>query len=365
MKTTINRIELLEGLKKLGHFIDSKTKLPILSGVKITTTENNTLQLIAGNQDAMASVVIDTLQTETSGSLVLEYKKLNDFLKKSKALDIEIDMLVDNKANIKASNIDYKLMFTDANKYPLLPSLEYERMTMDVNEYRRMINNTTFAVAKSESRPVLKGVCVRTDNYNHIDFVATDSHRLGRYTVPSQLDNIDTVIDGKTLEKSVKMLNKKTESIEIGFNQDFTIVQFDNVELCIKNIEGNYPDFSRLIPEDFRTEAIINSSQLVESIDMLKTIAKDDHNHAVKMQLNGKIEMLAESFESGLMTANIEGEKTGEDLKIAMSAIYLNEAVKAINEENTQFKFTGSMRPFIALSNDNKAMQLILPVRIA
>ncbi|UUV25889.1 MULTISPECIES: DNA polymerase III subunit beta [Lysinibacillus] len=362
MKTTINRIELLEGLKKLGHIIDGKTSIPILTGVKISTSTDGKLQLIGGSTIAIASVEIETIHTETNGSLVLSYKKFTDFLKKSKANNIEIETLDNNQSSIKAGNIDYKLMYDDSSNYPLLPKAQFEYMNLDVNEYKRIISNTAFTVAKSDSRPVLKGISIRTDS-NKLNFVGTDSHRLGRYTIDTELENIDVVPDGKMLEKSIKMLNKNTKSITIGIDENYTLIQFDDVNLFIKNIEGNYPDVNRLIPDNYTTEIKIDSKQTIESVSMLSTIAKEDRNNVIRMELNGKIEMYTNSPEIGSMTAKLEGEKQGEDLKISMNAVYLDEAIKAINEPKTSMRFSGSMRPFVALSNDYKAMQLILPVR--
>ena len=360
MNIIVEKSLFLEGLKKVGTYVNNKG-IAIFADVKVETVNNDTVALSATNGDTYITTEIHA-QIVNNGSIVMNHKQVNDFLKKSKATQIEIETLDNYKVSIKAANIDYKVRSNEASEFPIAPNHNFDYITLDTMEYKRLINNTTYAVSNSDSRPVLKGVNVQTIN-GKLHFTATDSHRLGRYAIDTILENINVIPEGEALEKTLKITDKNTKEIKIGFNERHTLVQFDNTKIYVRNIEGNYPDTSRLIPDDFRTYATIKTSETLESLEMLHTVSSQDRNNTVRMELNGKIELKANAPEIGEMNALLTGKKHGEDLQISYSNLYMREALKAINENEVQLNFSGNMRPFTATSHDNKAIHLILPVR--
>lgn len=365
MKTIITRLELLEGLKKVANTFSIKTTVPVLAFVKIETSKNG-ISLTTCNIDSLSIVEIETIENTTNGSILVPFKLLSDFIKKSKADTITIEQIDNMQVSIKAANIDYKLMSDTTDQFPILPNFKGDFITVNTNDYKRAINNTAPMVAKTESRPVLQGVHIELNN-NILKFIGTDSHRMGRYLVDNidSFENYNHVLDGKVLEKTVKMLDKKNETIQIGYDESslYSVLKFDNVTLYIRKIEGNYPDTSRLFPDNFKTETTVKAKEMIESLSMLQTIAKEDRNNVVRMELNGKVELSTNSPEIGKMEALLDAKKDGEDLKISFSATFASDALKALNDTTVKMQFKGSNYPFIINSTDNKITHLILPVR--
>lgn len=132
-------------------------------------------------------------------------------------------------------------------------------------------------------------------------------------------------------------------------------------------LEGNYPDTSRLIPEEFKTMVTINGKSLLQAIDRASLLAREDRNNVVRFETleNQTVEISSNSPEIGKVEEQIQVEGLdGEALKISFSAKYMMEALRAIDGQDVVIEFTGAMRPFILRSvADDAILQLILPVR--
>lgn len=359
------RDNLLDGLKKLNGAISSKTKsaIPVLQAVEITATAAD-IFLTATDMDIVITVTIPN-ESRFQGKLLVNYKSLVTFLKKSKANIIKLEQINEHHVNIQADKINYKIVAYDVDMFPQKPHIDYVKVTLTKEQFEKAMKNTLYAVSTSESRPVLTGVNVMYDK-NGLKFTATDSHRLAQYelwdyTTDEALNIIPT---GELLKKALKIIDKKCEHVTIGFSEYHTLIEFDDVSCLIKNIEGNYPDTSRLIPEDFKTEILINKKTTIENLELLKIVYEHERNSSVKMHVDADIQLIAEKPETKeKMTADIDFSNIdGEALLIGYNANYMLDTLKAMDADEVELQFNGALKPFI-LKGDEAATHLILPVR--
>lgn len=364
MSIKVSRIELLEGLKKIGQVMNNKASNPIYENVYMSINSNN-LKLIGGDGDKflITTVKDEDIEIQSNESLLINFKQLFNFINKSKANAVSIEKLDENKVDVKADNVNYTLHEFHGN-YPVMPEIQGTQFKINKDEYITGVKNTSFAVSKSDSRPILKGVNIEVSN-NLVKFVATDSHRLGLYNFNIEVDGyIRKAIDGKTLEKSVKLFNKLTKEINFNIDENYSKLSFDDSELIVKNIEGNYPDTSRLIPNDFNTFIELESKQVLESLSQLEYISKESRTGAIRLSGSDKvIRLSASDVELGDMNADLKGKINGENIEISFSNSYFKDAIKALDNNDIKISITGAMRPFIITQENNKALQLILPIR--
>ena len=175
------------------------------------------------------------------------------------------------------------------------------------------------------------------------------------------------VIPGKSLNELNKILEDSTNPVQIVITNQQVLFKTDDVLFFSRLLEGNYPDTSRLIPEDYKTNVTINGKALLQAIDRASLLAREDRNNVVRFETleNKTIEISSNSPEIGKVEEQIQVEALdGENLKISFSAKYMMEALKAIDGQDVVIQFTGAMRPFILRSvHDDAILQLILPVR--
>ncbi len=376
MKFEIMRDHLLAGLNDVMKAVSSKTTVPILTGIKIDVS-NEGVSLTGSDQDITIQTFIPAeengeqiMTITTTGSIVLQARMFNEIVRKLPTNDVEIEVTNGFATYIRSGKSEFHLIGQDAVEYPQLPEISADQQfTIPADLLKSIIRETVFAVATSESRPVLTGVNWHIQD-DELICVATDSHRLARRKtkleqLPSGVSNV--VIPGKSLNELNKILEDSTNPVQIVMTNQQVLFKANNMLFFSRLLEGNYPDTSRLIPENYQTNVILDGKSLLQAIDRASLLAREDRNNVVRFEtLEGSmIEISSNSPEIGKVQEQIQvGTLEGETLKISFSAKYMMEALKAIDGQDVIIQFTGAMRPFILRSvHDDAILQLILPVR--
>lgn len=376
MKFDILRDRFLNGLNDVMKAVNTKTTIPILTGIKIDVT-NEGINLTGSDADITIQTFIPVeengeqiINISETGSIVLQARMFNEIVRKLPTNEVEIEVTNSFATNIRSGKSEFHLIGSDASEYPLLPELSADRQfSIPADLLKSIIRETVFAVATSESRPVLTGVNWKVEE-DELICIATDSHRLARRKVT--LENLPTditsvVIPGKSLNELFKILDDSTNPVQIVLTNQQVLFKTDDVLFFSRLLEGNYPDTSRLIPEDYKTNVTINGKSLLQAIDRASLLAREDRNNVVRFETlqSNTVEISSNSPEIGKVEEQIQVETLdGEALKISFSAKYMMEALKAIDGQDVIIQFTGAMRPFILRSvADDAILQLILPVR--
>ncbi|ETT88518.1 DNA polymerase III subunit beta [Viridibacillus sp. FSL R5-0477] len=376
MKFDIMRDRLLDGLNDVMKAVSSKTTIPILTGIKIDVSEEG-MRLTGSDADITIQTYIPVeengeqlINVEKPGSIVLQAKMFNEIVRKLPTNDVEFEVSEKFQTRIRSGKSDFHLIGLDSTEYPLLPELsEDNQFTVPADLLKSIIRETVFAVSTSESRPVLTGVHWQIKD-GELVCVATDSHRLARRKVtlehlPSEQSSV--VVPGKSLTELSKILNDATTPVDIVMTNQQVLFKTNDVLFFSRLLEGNYPDTSRLIPEEYKTDVTVNGRSLLQAIDRASLLAREDRNNVVRFTTmqDDTIEISSNSPEVGKVEEQIQvSSLVGEELKISFSAKYMMDALKAIDGQDVVIQFTGAMRPFIIRSvHDDAILQLILPVR--
>ena len=375
MKIRIKRTYFIEQLNDVLKAISPRTALPILNGIKLETTEDN-LILTGSDSEISIEITIPTevnnetvLEIESPGSVVLSARFFTDVIKKLSGDFVELDTNAQYLTHIRAGKSNFNLSGNDPNQYPLLPEVNNESsIIVSSSVLKTIINETNFAVSPSETRPVLTGV-----NWQFLDdeikFTATDSHRLALRKLtdkPNSVEINNAIIPGKALGELNKIIDDKEDDVEVNFSQNQVLFKYGNMRFISRLLEGNYPDTSRLFPENCGTKLTVNNSEFLQAIDRVSLLAREGGNNAIKMTIeNGKVELSSNSPEIGNVEedVNIEGLE-GESLQISFNSKYMMDALRAVPDEEVAIEFFGTMKPFtIQSSNSYEVIQLILPIR--
>jgi DNA polymerase-3 subunit beta len=376
MKFIIQRDQLISGVQDVMKAISSRTVIPILTGLKIEAKQHG-ITLTGSDSDisiesyipAEENEIVNVEQIE-EGSIVLQAKYFPDIVRKLPEKTVEIESDDNLKVTIRSGKAEFNLNGQDAEEYPLLPKIQTEdSFEMPIDLLKSMIKQTVFAVSTMETRPILTGVSVKLED-NLLTFVATDSHRLASREVPISNANTEfknIVVPGKSLNELNKILDDTEEQVEISVTNNQILFRTKHLNFLSRLLDGNYPETSRLIPEQSKTKIQVKTKELLNTIDRASLLAKEERNNVVKLatQGNNQIEITSNSPEIG----NVEEEMSiqsidGEDLKISFRSKYMIDALKAIEYDEVTIDFTGAMRPFIIRPlDDTSILQLILPVR--
>lgn len=376
MKFEIMRERLLDGLSDVMKAVSSKTTIPILTGIKLEISEQG-LRLTGSDSDITIQTFIATeengeqvMRVIEEGSIVLQARVFNEIIRKLPTNDVEIEVNDHYQTHIRSGKSEFHLIGLEPSEYPLLPEIQDDReFIIPADLLKSIVRETVFAVSTSESRPVLTGVHWEVKN-GELICVATDSHRLARRKVVlEQLPEgeYSVVIPGKSLNELSKIIGDSSEPVHIVMTKQQVLFKTEDVLFYSRLLEGNYPDTSRLIPNEYKTTVTMNGKALLHAIDRASLLAREERHNIVRFtSLEGNVvEISSSSPEVGKVEEEIQATSIdGEELKISFSAKYMMDALKAIEGQDVVVQFTGAMRPFILKSvHDDAILQLILPVR--
>jgi DNA polymerase-3 subunit beta len=377
LKLTILKDQLNEAIQHVSKAITNRTTIPILSGIKIDADYNG-VTLTASDTDISIQSFIakeqDNLQIvklEKPGSIVLPAKFFMEMIRKLPTQQIEVEVKEHFQTTIRSGPTEIQLVGLDPEEYPVMPGIdETRRLQIPSDILKTMIKQTSFAVSTNESTPILTGV-LWTFSEGNITFTACDRHRLAsRKTnldidVESSYPNI--TISGKTLNELNKILPDQNTLIDVVISDNQVLFKISSILFFTRILEGTYPDTSKLIPQTYQTEIVMNTKQLVDAIDRAYLFSREDKTNIVKlvMREDETIEISSSSTELGKVTEQLAVERmTGELLRISFNSKYMLDALKVIDSELIHIGFTGAMQPIIIRPEDsNNLLQLILPYR--
>lgn len=376
MRFTIQRDKLINGVSNVMKAISARTVIPILTGMKIEV-KNHGVTLTGSDSDISIEYYIPHeedgivhVENIEEGTIILQAKYFPDIVRKLP--ESTVDIVVDDQLNVRITSgkAEFNLNGQSAEEYPQLPKVQTENsFELPIDLLKSMIKQTVFAVSTMETRPILTGVNLKLVD-NSLSFTATDSHRLARREIPvsnAPIEISQIVVPGKSLNELNKILGDSEETVEISVTNNQILFRTKHLNFLSRLLDGNYPETSRLIPEQSKTKIQLKTKELLGTIDRASLLAKEERNNVVKFNApgNSMIEISSNSPEVGNVVEEITADQMeGEDVKISFSSKYMIDALKAIEYDEVQIEFTGAMRPFIIRPvGDDSILQLILPVR--
>ena len=376
MKFIIQRDHLVQSVQDVMKAVTSRTTIPILTGIKIVAS-NEGVTLTGSDSDISIQTFIpreeggdEIVEVKESGAIVLNARFFSEIVKKLPTDTVEIEVLSHLQTVIRSGKSEFSLNGLDAEEYPHLPQIE-ENNTFHIaaDLLKAMIRQTVFAVSTSETRPVLTGVNWKVEN-DELNCIATDSHRLALRVAKIETENpgnYNVVIPGKSLNELNKIIGDSNELIDIVITENQILFKTKHVLFFSRLLEGNYPDTSRLIPNESKTDVTVNTKEFLQAIDRASLLAREGRNNVVKFSTieNSLIEISSNTPEIGKVIEEVQSDAIeGEDLKISFSAKFMMDALKALEGTDIKISFTGAMRPFVIRPlHDQTILQLILPVR--
>lgn len=374
MKLKIKRELLLENLNKVSKAISTKNLIPTLSGIKFDLTKEG-LTLTASNNDITIEKFIpiekDNMNVEDEGIIIISGKEILDIVRIINEEEINIEVIDELKVLIYTDDekIKYDLNVINKNEYPNVNLEKSDNfVSISCQELLTLIKETAFATSNDESRPVLTGINFKI-NGDILECSATDSYRLAkkeiRLTKPvEEIYNI--IIPSKNILELSRIIDSGCEEVKLHIFNNKVLFEEDNLLFQSRLINGNYPNTSKLIPEESMMKITANLSQLYSVIEQASILTSDKEKNIVSLSTKDNLLTIKSvSNEKGRaeMKMNIE-KNNNEEITIAFSAKYMMEALNALNTENVEMSFVGEIKPItIKNTKDDGLIQLVVPIR--
>lgn len=371
MNFSVSKNELYNALAITSHAVSSISPQPILRGIRIDA-KDNTLTINGSDSDISIQKImkaddINKLTIVEEGSILIEAKYLLEIVKKIDDEIINVEIIDGSLTKFSGGSAEFRWNGMNIHDYPAIDfSTPSSTIQINAKNLKQIIDQTSFAAAAKEVRPVLTGVNFKEDGTN-LTVTATDSYRLAKKTLAMESsDTFSITIPARSLNevKSTMLVDNGPEEITIAQTDKKAQFITDDMILQTRLLDGDYPSTDRLIPTDFKYTMKIDRQAFIDSVDRNMFI-KNDNMSVERLQCSGnEIILLNNNQEKGGFKENLYGEFDGDDFTISFSGLYMLDAARSLTGSTLTIKFTGEMRPFVLVNEeDSSLLQLVLPVR--
>lgn len=377
MHITVNRDKLNTAVSHVMKAVSSRTSMPILTGLKLKA-DHEGLTLTGSDSDMSIEVHIPLTEgddwgvtVQEPGSVVLTARIFSEIVRKLPASEVTIRVDSRLVATIESGQAEFSINGMNAEEYPQLLQIEEDKVfSIPSDLLINMVKQTAIAVSTSEMRPILTGIMWALEN-GQLSFVSTDSHRLARRIAnvecSADLQFTNVVIPGKSCNELIKILDESQDLVDIVVGETQILIKYKHILFYSRLLEGTYPDTSRIIPQQSKTEIVINTKEFLQSIERASLLSREGKTNIVRLvtQSDGNLEISSNAPEIGKVVETVKPlSLQGDELKISFNAKYMIDALRAIDSSEIKASFTGSMSPFVLRPTDHDwVLHLILPLR--
>lgn len=367
MKFSVSSSDLQKKLSLANGVVGANTVLPILEDY-LFALSGNILTITASNLETTIITSIE-VDGEEDGNIAITAKILLDTLKALPEQPVTFDV----DENIKGVTITsaygkYKLAGDSPDDFPDLPVQE-DAQTIFLNSdlISSALTKTLFATSNDELRMAMQGVYVQIEEASII-FVATDAHKLVKYTFKTERNEQVTsfIIPKKGLSLLKNALNSD-EQIEISYNKNNCFFILGETQVIIRLIDAKYPDYNAVIPYDNANKLTLDRIDFLNSLRRIAIYANKSTNQVVLNITDGSLTISAQDLDfSNEATEQLSCEYSGDPMNIGFNAKFLIEMLNVLNTEQINIKLSTPNRAGILVPSEQpveeELIMLVMPV---
>lgn len=372
MKFFCTKENLSKSLALVIGVAGKNINLPILGNVLIKATEQK-VEFTATNLELAITSSLRA-KIETPGTFTVPARTLNDFVNLLSEEKVEI-ALVDNELQVMSGKSSTKIKGASADEFPVIPQVDGEKgYLLDIESLKSGLGQVVHAASKNEIRPELAGVLFNfNEDAGFLYLAATDSYRLAekkikiiqgdekaRIIVPArtaqEMNHILVLAKGAENEKQVRVL--------VASNQ--LVLRCNDVELVSRLVDGQYPDYTQIIPKEFVTTADFSTDQMVKSIKAASLFTTTGIN-AVNFELDpvgGSVLVSSVSAQTGEHKSEVSAEISGDKNNILLNHRYVLDGLANLGADGTVLKMINADSPCVlSPKEDTSFLYIVMPIR--
>ena len=372
MKISIERGTLLKAVAQAQSVVERRNTIPILANVLIEA-EGDQVQFRATDLDVE---VVDKApaQVERAGATTVAATTLHEIVRKLPDGAL-VTLTADSAAGrltVEAGRSNFSLATLPKEDFPVMASSEYQsNFSAPATVLRRLFDKSKFAISTEETRYYLNGIFLHAAQSNSqpvLRAVATDGHRLARIDadLPAGAEDMPGVIvPRKTVGEMRKLLEDDDMQIAVSVSETKVRFATPDITLTSKVIDGTFPDYSRVIPQNNTRRMEVDAADFARAVDRVATVSSE-RSRAVKMQLDeDRLVLSVNAPDSGAAEEELAVAYADERLEIGFNAKYLLEIASQVDRENAVFMFNSSGDPTLMREgNDTSAVYVVMPMRV-
>jgi DNA polymerase-3 subunit beta len=369
------RSDLLESLQLAIKAVSTRSTLPILSGLYLEAKNDEVI--LYGTDLEITVITRFKSNVIEEGKSVIPAKTFLDITRNLPEGVVEIKQGgVGNQVEISCEKSLFNLNTFNEEDFPKMPEFKGEKkIEFEATLLNTALDKVVKSVSKDETRPVLTGVLFEGKREN-LKLVATDSYRLSLFELKDgSFSGVEVIVPGRVLDELVRSTSKFEGKIQTFLGESEISFKIDGlpkggeVIFASRLIEGQFPNYSQLIPKSFESEVYTSRDELLQA---LKRITVFSDNNPIKVEFisegeeKNTLKISTSSSELGSAYSEVEAEVKGKSGEIAFNPAFLLEGVEKIPGEKIFIGVQSSTKPALLKPAQEKSfLYLLMPVRIS
>lgn len=369
MKLQVLQENLEKAVNITARFANTKAQLPILGNVLLSTKKSK-IYISSTNLEISASVQIGA-KIEEEGEISIPAKVITDLVTN---LPKETIDLSSEKEQLKISTDGFSstVLGMNSTDFPKVPNFLNDKNTISFSkkEISESLDKVIFATSTDETRPILTGVLFILDK-DLLSLVATDGFRLSKKIIPVSTPIVEkkSVIIPKGVLGEISRGVFETDEVLFDLEETDKQVIFglQDTVLSSRLLEGEYPDFEKIIPKESALKIILDKEEFLRAVKLASIFARESANVIKIKVLKDSVKVLAESGAAGSQETKVDAKVEGqnENFEIAFNYRYLEDFLHSVTGDETSMEFLNPTSAGVFKdTGDSNYLHLIMPVKV-
>ena len=381
MKLVCSQAELNASLQLVSRAVAGRPTHPVLANVLLTADAATGRLSLTGYDLSLGIQTSLAASVEGSGAITLPARLFSEIVSRLPA-DSPITLRCEEggeQVEISSLSGSYQMRGMPAEDFPDLPLAQSGNpIRLDADALVRGLRATLFASSGDEAKQILTGVHLQLEG-ERLECAATDGHRLAVQQLPHALEEgaaeaggepFAVTVPSRSLRELERLLSGRSsqEPLSLFCERGQVVVLWADQVLTTRSLDGTYPNYGQLIPQEFGRHLRLNRRAFVASLERVAVLA-DQHNNVVKLTSDpttGRVVLRADAQDVGSGSEDLAASVEGEAIEIAFNVRYLLDGLKAMAAEDVELRCNGPTTPavLVPLGEDGAFTYLVMPVQI-
>jgi DNA polymerase-3 subunit beta len=367
MRVVCGKDELAEKLQVVGRGVSTRTTVQILAGIMLRAAAGR-LHLSATDMEISVRDVLEA-QVDEEGAVVVPGRLLVDIVRLLPPGEVTLEHRADEGvARLTCGAASYSLNTYGPEDFPRLPEIDPESaFAVEREAFLDTIGRVGRSASRDESRPVLTGILVRFEG-DKLVMAATDSYRLSvKETALSSGPGreLEAIVPARALQELARVGQPaEGDTIEVGVQENQIVFGVDGVWLTARRIDGQFPNYRQLLPEQFEAEVNLPREELLDVVRRTGLLAQRKSPLRLRFD-EGELTVSAQTQDVGEARESLPVSYTGEAMEIGFNAEFLRDGLESIADETARLKLISPLRPGLLHGENDDFLYLIMPIRLA
>ncbi|CAI07723.1 DNA polymerase III subunit beta [Aromatoleum aromaticum] len=363
---TTTRDALLAPLQSVAGIVEKRHTLPILSNVLIEK-HGDQLTLLATDIEIQ-------IRTTTAGhiggedaSITVAARKLQDILRAVPEGDVTV-MLDDKRLTVKAGRSRFALQTLPAADYPRMnpPDGDATHFSVSQKSFKRQLAQVAYAMAQQDIRYYLNGLLLIASG-SELRMVATDGHRLAFASNPlaGDVPHTEVILPRKTVMELARQLADSEDPLEVILAGNQVVFRFGPIELVSKLIDGKFPDYERVIPQNHPKLLTFERMPLLATLSRVAILTNEKFRGVRLVLGDGSLKIVSTNAEQEEALEELEVDYHDDPLDIGFNVTYLLDVLNNVTSDTIEWRFNdGNSSALVTLPGNATFKYVVMPMRI-